>query len=415
MAIPILKTVLLIATLDTKGEEAAYLRGAIERLGKKVLVLDPGMRGDTKECVPEINRSRVAAAAGCSYEEVLHEPRHRAVEIMTAGTAALVKQLYAERAFQGVIALGGFDGSLMATAAMRELPIGVPKLMVSAMACGRMQFGEYVGTKDVMILPSVTDLLGVNEITCKLLRNAAGAISGMIDAGVEAEITGKNLVAATVFGQTTPAAMTGKAFLEAAGLNLVAFHPNGAGGAAMEELIRRKAFSGVWDLTLQELSDQVVMHRFAGGEHRLEAAGEMGLPQIVVPGCVDFVWGPPEAMRERFDKRLAYLFNRSVLLVKLSSEEIRSAARLIASKLNCARGPVAVMLPLRGVSMFDFPGGPFVQPALNQALFEELKSRLRPSIPVREIDAHINDPIFASSCVSRLIELIGPSEPVKQR
>jgi len=281
----------------------------------------------------------------------------------------------------------------------------MPKLLVSAMACGAIQFGEYVGTKDITIMPSVADLLGVNEITAKMLTNAAGAICGMIDAAVDAHVSAGNLVAATVFGQTTPAGMAGKTLLNTAGLEMVAFHPNGAGGTAMEELLRKKVFRAVWDLTIQELSDYIV-NRSASGEHRLEAASEMGIPQVVVPGCVDFVWGDPMAMRRRFRSRRQHLFNRRVLLVKLTGPEIKLTAQLIASRLNRSRGPVAVVLPRHGLSMFDFPGGPFVEPGLLHTLFQELKEKLKPGISVIELDAHINDPIVASTCVGRLIEFL---------
>lgn len=403
------KTVLLIATLDTKSEEAAYVRDAIRGLGKQVLVLDASMRGSAQPRLADIDREMVAAAAGSSYERVLREPHHQAEEIMTAGTVNLVRQLYEQHRIDAVMGLGGFDGTLMATAAMRELPIGVPKLVVSAAACGHVRFGAYVGTKDILVLPSVTDILGINEILCKILDNAVGAVSGMLDAEVKPEITQRNLIAATVYGQTTPAGLNGKCLLEAAGFRMVAFHPNGVGGAAMEELIRQNVFAGVWDLTPQELSDQVVMNRPSGGEKRLEAAADLGIPQVVVPGCLDFVWDSPEVMRQRFGDRPTYLFNPFVLLVKLSLEEGRAVARLLAAKLNRCRGPVAVMLPLRGISMFDFPGGPFCQPGLNEALFEELKFHLDRSIPLYEIDAHINDPDFSSACAFRQLELLGSS------
>jgi uncharacterized protein (UPF0261 family) len=293
---------------------------------------------------------------------------------------------------------------------MRALPFGVPKLMVSSMACGDLPFGDYVGTKDVMILPSVVDFLGTNELVCKVLDNAVGAIVGMAQADVEPEVVSKNLVAVTMYGQTTPAAMAAKPQFDAAGLALVPFHPNGVGGDAMEAFVRQRVFRAVWDLTTQELSDQHVMGRPSGGAERLETAGQLGIPQVVVPGCVDFVWGTPEAMHRRFPGRLTYRFNPQVLLIKLTLDEVTSVAERMAEKLNRAHGPVTLALPLQGVSMFDGQGGPLHQPEVNLALFRTLRARIDDrSVELLEVDAHVNDPAFAKVCAERLIELLDSS------
>jgi uncharacterized protein (UPF0261 family) len=400
------KTVLLIATLDTKGEEAAYLRDRILACGKSVIVLDAGMLGSPKNCLPDIRRERVIEAAGITHEELGRIPRHRCEELMMGGAARIARELYEQGKVHAVAGIGGVDGTLIATAAMRALPLGVPKLVISAAACGRIRFGDYVGTKDVMVLPSVADLLGLNEILCKVLDNAAGAISGMLDAGVCAEVTQKNLVATTAYGQTTPAANAGRALLEAAGYRMVAFHPNGAGGTAMEELIRSGTFAGVWDLTTQELTDHIVMHRASGGETRLEAASDLGIPQVVVPGCIDFVWDAPDVVRQSLAGRLSYLYNPSVLLVKITPDEARAVGRLMAHKLNRCRGPLELLLPLKGISMFDVPGAPLYQPEVHEALFSELRLRLNPAVPIFEIDAHINDLEFVTICVKRLASLM---------
>jgi uncharacterized protein (UPF0261 family) len=293
---------------------------------------------------------------------------------------------------------------------MRALPFGVPKLMVSSMACGDLPFGDYVGIKDVMILPSVIDFLGPNELACKVLDNAVGAIVGMAEADVEPEVVSQNLVAVTMYGQTTPAAMAAKPLFDAAGLTLVAFHPNGVGGDAMEAFVRQRIFRAVWDLTTQELSDRHVMGRPSGGAERLETAGRLGIPQVVVPGCVDFVWGTPEAMHRRFPRRMTYRFNPRVLLVKLSPDEVTAVAERMAEKLNRAQGPVTLALPLQGVSMFDGKGGPLHRPEVNQALFRTLRARIDDrSVEVLEVDAHVNDPVFAKVCAGRLIELLDRS------
>ncbi len=401
-----MKTILLIATLDTKGEEADYIRQAIERRGLGVLVLDPGMRGDVEAFPADICRDDVARAGGSNYADIQRMSHMQAEEVMIAGTAKVAAKLYVQRRFDGAIGIGGSDGTLLATAAMRAIPFGVPKLMVSAMACGNTRFGDYVGTKDVMILPSVADFLGINEITGKALDNAVGAIVGMVEADVNPEITSQNLVAVTMYGQTTLAGMAGRGLLEAAGFKPVAFHPNGVGGAAMEEFIGQGVFVGVWDLTTQELSDQLVMGRPSGGLTRLEAAGQRGLPQVVAPGCVDFVWGAPEAMAARFPDRLTYQFNPQVLLVKLRPDEVAGVARRMAEKLNRAQGPTALALPLHGVSMFDAPGGALHDPDVNDALFDTLRSCVSGRVEMVEVEAHINDREFAETCVARLIEML---------
>lgn len=405
MADPPEKTILLIATLDTKGEEAAYIREAIERCGIGVIVLDTSMRGDVQALPDGIRRDEVAIAGGSTYAEVQEMPRLRAEEIMIAGVAELVTRLYAQRRFHGVIGIGGSDGTLLATAGMRCLPFGVPKLMISAMACGNTRFGDYVGTKDVMILPSVVDFIGTNEIICKVLDNAVGALLGMVEAGVQPTVASKNLVAVTMYGQTMPAAMAGRPLLEAAGLTPIAFHPNGVGGEAMEEFIRQGVFVAVWDLTTQELSDQYLMERPSGGPARLETAGKYGLPQVVVPGCVDFVWGAPEVMNQRFPGRITYQFNPQVQLVKLTPDEVAGVARKMADKLNRSHGTTALVLPLRGVSMFDAAAGPLYQPEVNAALFATLRTHVGTQVEMVEVDAHINDPVFAKVCVTRLIEM----------
>jgi uncharacterized protein (UPF0261 family) len=373
----------------------------------EVLILDTGMRGDPSAFPADVRRDQVAGAGGSTYAQVQQMPRLQAEEIMAAGVARLVGELHAQRRFDAVLGIGGYDGTLLATSGMRALPFGVPKLMVSAMACGRVRFGEYVGTKDIMIFPSVVDFLGTNELICKVLDNAVGAIAGMVEAGVRPEVTSTDLVAVTMYGQTTPAAMAGKPLFDAAGLTLVPFHPNGVGGQAMEEFVGRSGFKAVWDLTTQELSDQYLTGRPSGGPHRLEAAGKCGLPQMVVPGCVDFVWGAPQTMARQFPGRLTHQFNPQVLLVKLTPDEVAHVAQGMAEKLNRSQGPTSLALPLRGVSMFDASGGPLHQPEVNTALFDSLRTFVDARVvEVLEVDAHINDPVFARTCATRLIEML---------
>lgn len=309
-----MKKVLIIATLDTKGFEACYLKKSIEKKGKGTIILDCGMGGKPVGVKADITRECIAESGGSSYARVSILPREEAESVMARGVEVTVKRLYREGKFDGVLALGGSDGTILATAGMRQLPLGVPKLVISAMACGNVRFGEYVGTRDVTIMPSGADILGVNPITKVIFDNAVGAICGMVDENVSAKISANNLVAVTVFGQTTPCAMSGKQMLEEKGFELVAFHPNGVGGILMEELAGSGHFAAIWDLTMQELTEHVVSKTPIEEMVRLRSS-DNAVPRVIVPGCMDFIWGLP-AQKERFAGRKCYLFNRSVMLGK---------------------------------------------------------------------------------------------------
>jgi uncharacterized protein (UPF0261 family) len=399
-----MKTILLIATLDTKEAEARYVAKAIELKGHKVLVLDCGMSGAPADYSPDIPRQIVAQAAGWSYASVESLPREKAEHAMASCVAAMVKCLYADSKIDGVLGIGGSDGTILATAGMRELPVGVPKLMVSAMACGNIPFGLYVGTRDVTIMPSVVDVAGINAITRRIFDNAVAAICAMAENASAVRSGEQNHVAVTMFGQTTPCGSLGARLLEKSGYTVVTFHPNGTGGPTMEELIREGFFHGVWDLTTQELTEEVVS---GGGQSagRLTAAAIIGIPVVVVPGCMDFIWDAPDK-KERFHGRKQLRFNEGVLLGKVKKEEIKLAGALMAERLNQSVGPVTVILPLKGISMFDRPGGELYDPELDAALFTELRQNLVQSIRVMEVDAHINDEVFARACVGELCDIL---------
>ncbi|MBI2843969.1 MAG: Tm-1-like ATP-binding domain-containing protein [Armatimonadetes bacterium] len=400
------KTILVIATLDTKGEEAGYLKREIEKRGKAVLVLDSGMSGEAVGVKPDVTRQEVAEAAGRTYESLEGIGRNAAEEIMARGVAGIVKHLYDERQFDGALAIGGSDGTLLASAGMRQLPIGVPKLIVSAMACGPTQFGHYVGTKDITIMPSVVDVAGLNPITRGIFDNAVAAICGMVDENRGIRLAEGRFVGLTMFGQTTPCGTVGKAILEKAGYETIIFHPNGTGGFVMEELIEEGAFCGVWDLTTQEISDEIVFGRSPAGPDRLTCSCDARCaPRLVVPGCVDFIWGAPEQI-ERFRGRRTYQFNSKVMLGKLTDAEMIEVADSMADRLNRCCSSVAAVFPLKGISMFDKEGEEFYDPDLDGLLFKRLRAGLDPRIELIEVDAHINDPRFAEACVSLLMEMI---------
>lgn len=404
------KTIAIIATLDTKGEEVKYLKEQIERKGKNVLVIDSGIRGTPKAVKPDITRETIAEAAGSSIQALKKKDRGPAIEAMIKGIRKAVKKAYEIGRFQGIISIGGQDGALLASAGMRELPISVPKLIITPIAEGKETFGTYVGTKDITMMHSVVDILGVNEISKKIFDIAVGAIVGMVDVNVSPKIRGKNLIATTMYGNTTPAVMMAKKLLEERGYEVVVFHPNGTGGRAMEELIEQGFFTAVLDMTTHEITDELFNGVHAGGPHRLEAAGKKGIPQVVVPGCVDFILqGPLDSLPVKYKKRKVYYFNPAVTLVRTSKEEMITIGKVIANKLNKAVGSTMVAIPLGGFSMYCYKGEAIYDPEADKAFIETLKEHIRPQIKVREVNAHINDPVFAETVVSLLMEMIQES------
>jgi len=405
------KTIAILATMDTKGEEAKYLKEQIESKGKKTIVIDDGMRSAPLGVKPDITQETVAKEAGSSFDMVKKLGRGPAEEIMMRGVAKVLKDLYAAGKFDGVISIGGLDGALLAASGMRELPVGVPKLIVTPIAQGEETFGKFVGTKDIMMMRSIVDILGINEISKKVFDAAAGAIVGMVDANVNTKMArSKKAIATTMYGNTTPAVMRAKAILEKAGYEVVVFHPNGTGGRAMEELVEQDAFIAVLDMTPHEVTGQLFDDSTKGIADRLEVAGRKGIPQVVVPGCIDFlVKGPFDSLPPEYQKRKHYYFNPATTMVKLTKEEMVTAAKVIAEKLNKAKGPTEVAIPLGGFNMYCHKGEPLYDPEVDMAFIATLKKHLKPQIKVTEVDAHINDPIFADTVAPILIEMIKKS------
>lgn len=402
------KTVLLIVTLDTKGEEAVFLRQRIEARGHRVLTMDTGILKPPRVRA-NIDREEVARRGGISLDEVLATgDKGQCVANMIRGAQALTRELYQSGGIDGVISVGGAQATEIACAAMRELPTGVPKLMVSTVASGRATFGPYVGTKDLVMMHSVADIQGINFLTREILTRAAGAICGMVEEEPEKSITKGVPIALSMLGTTTPGALRAKEILELQGYELVAFHQNGTGGIAMEEMIREGAFKGVLDLNLHEIGD-----RFVGGLHgairedRLEAAGDVGIPQVVVPGSINYmVLGPISSLPNETRSRKYIVHNPHLTLVRLSPDELRSVGKLVAEKLNRAKGPVHVFIPLKGFCFPDREGHEMWEPEGNLAFVEALKKNLNPSISLTELNGHINDPEFVDPVVARFTELV---------
>ncbi len=405
------KTIAMMATLDTKGEEVKYLKEQFEKRGKDVLIIDTGLRGSPTSVQPDVTREKLAEASGSSMDVVQREGRRRAIEIMVPGIVKVVRELYARGRFQGIMSIGGMDGALLASAGMRALPLGVPKLIVTPVAEGSTRFGPYVGTSDMIMMHSVIDILGINEISKKIFDNAVGAMVGMVD--MEGSLTigrGKNVIAATMYGNTTPAVMMAKKLLEERGYQVVVFHPNGTGGRAMEELVEQGFFTAVLDMTTHEIVDELFDGVHAAGPHRLETAGKKGIPQVVVPGCINFILlGPLESLSPEYKKRKLYPFNPAVTMVRTTHEEMITIGKVMAEKVNKTLGPAIVIIPLRGFSMYCREGESLYDPEGDRIFIDTLKEHLRPQIPVMEVDANINEPVFAQTTVSALMRILEQS------
>jgi len=408
------KTIAIMATLDTKGEEVKYLKDRIERRGKKVFIIDMGLRGVPAPIPTDVTRDMLAEASGSTMALVEKMVRGEAIEIMVKGIAKVLRDSYDQGKFQGILAIGGLDGALLASAGLRALPLGVPKFLLTPIAEGNEKFGTYIGTSDMIMMHSVIDILGINQISRKVFDNAVGALVGMVDMNVVPKLEGKNVIAATMYGNTTPAVMRAKNILEEKGFEVVIFHPNGTGGRAMEELIEEGLVNAVLDMTPHEIVDELFHGVHAGGPHRLEAAGKKGIPQVVVTGCLDFILlGPIANLEEKYKKRQMYFFNPAVTMVRMTLEERATVGRVMAEKLNKATGPTRVLVPLKGFCMYCHPGEPLHDPEGDRMLIETLKKHLRPQIPVLEVDVHINDPEFADTAAAAMIELIG-NAPAKE-
>lgn len=403
------RTVVVLGTLDTKGEEFEFLRRRIEAEGLSTLVVDTGVLGEPF-FPADIRREQVARAGGKGLAELqLQRDRGKSIEVMAAGAAAIIRELFDAGKVHGVISLGGSAGTTIGSAAMRALPVGVPKLIVSTLASGQTR--PYVGTKDIAMLFSVVDIAGLNRISARVLANAAAAIAGMVKQGEVALGQEKPLVAATMFGVTTTCVTEVRRILERHGFEVVVFHATGTGGQAMESLIADGYVAGVLDITTTELADELVGGILSAGPERLEAAGRCGIPQVVCPGALDMVnFGPLESVPEIHRDRRFYRHNPTVTLMRTTPDECAELGRTMAEKLNRARGPVVFVMPLRGVSAIDAEGEPFYWPDANCAFLDSLKAHLARRVRLVELDAHINDAWFAREVARLFLELAGARE-----
>lgn len=407
-----MSAILLIATLDTKSEEAFYIKNRIESLGERVLLANTGVFLPCRDEADIRGDEIVKAGCGLTIEELkARKDKGFSIKSITEGIKKITRKLYDEGKIAAVLSIGGAQGTDMGTAAMRELPFGVPKFMVSTVASGRATFGPFVGTKDIIMMHSVCDIQGLNIVTRSVFDNAASAVCGMIKArrGFSHESSGrKGSVAVSMLGTTTPGALRAKELLEKEGYDFVAFHQNGTGGIAMEEMIDEGLFKGVLDLNLHEIGD-----RYFGGLHgsiregRLESAARTSLPQVIAPGSINYtVQGPLDELDEEMKKRKLIVHNSFLTLVRLTPEELKNVGKITAEKINLAKGPVHVYVPLKGFSFPDAEGREHWDPEGNEAFISELRNNLRKDIPYNELDMHINDREFIDTAVNKLFSFL---------
>ena len=399
-------TVLLVGALDTKGVEYAFVKDLIEAAGLQTVVVDFGVMGQPA-FEPDVSRAEVAAAGGGDLAYLASgSHKDEAMRTMAEGLASVVERLYGEGRFDGMLGMGGSGGTSIATAAMRTLPVGVPKVMVSTVGGGDVS--AYAGSKDITFMPSVVDVAGINRLSRAIYANAAGAIAGMVQTEAEAAAEERPLIAASMFGNTTTAVDHARGLLEAEGYEVLVFHATGSGGRTMEDLISADYMDGCLDITTTELADEICGGVFNAGPERGKAAPRQGIPTVIVPGCVDMAnFGGIETVPEQYRERTLYEWNPEVTLLRTNEEENRQMGAMLAAAANGAQpGKVVVLIPLKGVSMLDSEGDRFWDPAADSACFDALKADLRADIPLIEMDANINDPEFSAKAVSLLLEML---------
>jgi len=402
-----MKTIAIAGTFDTKGIEYSYVKSLVEQLGLKAFTIHTGAYAPIFE--PDVSNADVAAAAGYDIKDIENGDRALATEALSKGMQAIVPKLYAEGKFDGIISFGGSGGTSMVTPAMRALPIGVPKVMVSTMASGNVS--QYVGTSDIIMMPSIVDVQGLNKISKTIFRNAVLAIAGMVGMKgnlKEDEAEEKPLVAATMFGVTTPCVQQAQKYLEERGYEVLVFHATGTGGKTMEALANAGFFKGILDITTTEWCDEIVGGVLNAGPERCEAAAKNGIPQVVSVGALDMVnFGPYDTVPEKFAGRNLYKHNPTVTLMRTTKEELIEIGKAIGSKLNMASGKTTLMLPLGGVSAIDAPGQPFYGAEEDAALYATLKDTVNTDIvEIIEMDTNINDKAFAEAAAQKLIDLM---------
>lgn len=404
------RTVVIVGALDTKGGEFAYLKERIEACDVETLVVDFGTMGPPA-FQPDVDRAEVAAAGGGDLVRLASgEHKDEAMLAMARGLAVVVRRLYDEGQLDAIVGMGGSGGTSIATAAMRELPVGLPKLMVSTFGGGDVT--AFAGAKDITFMPSIVDVSGFNRISRRIYANAAAAIAGMAKAEVPSSGSDRPMVAASMFGNTTKAVDRAREMLDAKGYEVLVFHAMGTGGRTMESLVADGLFAAVLDMTTTEIADEVCGGILSAGPERCLAASRAGVPAVIVPGCVDMAnFGAVETVPEKYRGRNLYRWNLNTTLLRTDSEENRRIGETLAAAANASSAPVAILFPHRGLSMLDSEGNEFWDPIADQACCDGIKATLKRSIPLIEMDNNINDPEFAERTVEVLLDLIDQTRP----
>jgi len=404
----------ILGTMDSKGAEHAFVAERIRERGHRAFIIDVGTLGEPN-LKPDITRDEVAAAGGIDLAALqARQDRGESVAAMSQAAPIVLSKLVADKKIDGVISLGGGGGTAIGTAAMRALPIGFPKVMVSTLASGNT--AQYVGVKDIVMFPSIVDVAGLNRISRQILTRAAGAICGMVEVGQAPRLSrageapalpgdDKPVIVASMFGNTTQCVQHAQTILEQAGYEVLVFHATGTGGRTMESLIESGLVAGVLDITTTEWADELVGGILSAGPTRLEAAARRGVPAIVSPGCLDMVnFGPPETVPAQFRERNFYQHNPQVTLMRTTPEECAQLGKIIAEKLNASKGRVTLLIPRKAISVISAPGQKFHDPEADKALFDALKTHLRKDIAVIEMGCAINDAAFAEACARALLQ-----------
>jgi uncharacterized protein (UPF0261 family) len=399
------KPVVIVGALDTKGEDFRFVRDLIRARGLETIVVDFGVLEDPP-FAPDISAEAVARAGGSSIAELRSgKDKTRAMQVMADGLARIVKDLYDAGRLGGILSMAGSGGTSIATTAMRELPVGVPKLVASTVGAG--DISAYVGTVDIAMMPSVVDVAGINSISRRIYANAAGAIAGMVSQDVPAAAEARPIITASMFGNTTACVNRARDALERQGYEVLVFHSTGTGGKTMESLIASGFITANLDITTTELADEVCGGELSAGPDRLMAAARAGIPTLLVPGCVDMCnfWAV-DTVPEKYRSRNLYQWNPNVTLMRTNVEENAAMGAMIARAANASEGPVAILLPLQGVSQLDSPGNPFWDPEADGACYDAIRADLKPGIPLIEMDANVNDPEFADRAVEMLMGMM---------
>jgi uncharacterized protein (UPF0261 family) len=398
--------ILMLGCFDTKGEEFSSLYSSIIANGEKVITVNTGVMNRNELFPVNFDAEKVAAEGGVSLHSLrIKQDRGHAVDVMSKGAVKIIRKLISERLIKGAIGMGGGAGTFITLSAMQEIPLGIPKFCLSTLA-GK-DVTRLVGNKDITLMPSIVDVAGLNRISRPLIRQAAAAICAMANAKDHQENSSKGSIAVSMFGNTTQCVNKCTELLKKRGYEVLAFHANGVGGKTMESLIREGCFDAVLDITTTELADDLFEGICSAGPTRLSAASEMGIPQVVVPGCLDMVnFGHPDTIPDRFKSRKFYSWAPDVTLMRTNEEENKILGKLLAQRLNLSTAPVSVLLPIKGISQIDSEGGIFFRPDTNRILFQTIKDNISDKIKVAELNLHINDEEFAEELVKVLLNII---------